>query len=202
MTEPQEKSAHSRIGRNKATSTLKVFYLYSATLLFLFACFLLATLPPNVLIDGERTVPMRNLLQSVAAQNFGFFTRSAQLEQLDVYRVSGDTATSLLITPQSRQSNMYGLSRRQRAQGPEIATIVNSITPDRWTPCDSGGKDCILQVLHTSPLLRKNNSPIPTMCGDLVFTTEKTVKWSFRDLVPTTYHVTRTIHVTAECKAT
>jgi hypothetical protein len=44
-----------------------------------------------------------------------------------------------------------------------------------------------------------NGSPMPSVCGDVVLSVEKTVKWSYRALVDDTYRILRTAHAVVKC---
>ena len=83
---------------------------------------------------GRTQLPaLRAELNTVAGQNFAFFTRSPETDQIDAYRLDpdGTVGASLLVTPQAKPANLFGLSRTQRAQGPELAILLREVPPDR-----------------------------------------------------------------------
>ena len=53
---------------------------------------------------------------------------------VDVYRIhpDGTVGVSLLVTPQTKADNLFGLSR---AQGPELANLMHAVHADAWTDC-------------------------------------------------------------------
>src|SRR5271156_5189605 len=87
---------------------------------------LAATLPSNVVWERTQAPTVRAELNMIAGENFAFFTRSPESEEIDAYRLRPDATVgpSLLVTPQAEPANLFGLSRTQRAQGPELATLL------------------------------------------------------------------------------
>src|SRR5947209_11952660 len=71
---------------------------------------LAATLPSNILWNRSQLLIVRAELNIVAGQNFAFFTRSPESEQIVAYRLLPDGALggSLLHLPQGRAANLFG----------------------------------------------------------------------------------------------
>ncbi|MGK5730262.1 SdpA family antimicrobial peptide system protein [Streptomyces sp. URMC 124] len=131
-------------------------------------------------------------------QGWAFFTKSPQSEQMGAYRPHGDDAPgNLSLTPQGKASNLFGLSRRQRAQGPEEA-LLNASVPG-WDPCQDTNDACLRAAAARPAHAVTNTSPQPTLCGDVVMTNERPVPWAYRDLSPETSHITRTVHLRITC---
>lgn len=151
--------------------------------LFLLFCFsLFYSLPGNVL--SER-VPTRSrmLVQNIIPQQFGFFTKDPREPYNRAYKI--DTAgkvISLMKTPNNKKENFYGFSRKQRAQGPELANILNNNKNLLWYKCEnkSSPEDCVMKNSGIDYVKITNNSTVPTLCGLMYITFEKTVDWSFR----------------------
>ncbi|CQA10150.1 antimicrobial peptide system protein%2C SdpA family [Mycobacteroides abscessus] len=159
-----------------------VLWLYSTVLMVAFLSTLIATMPSNVLVSEADTVTARVYLNTLASQNFAFFTRPPQSDQFDIYRKdSSGTFHSLLVTPQGRSENLFGIGRRQRAQGPEVADLTRAMP--RWESCSGLYDECLSALSNKEPFHLVNNSPVATVCGDVIFTVESTVKWSYRSLV-------------------
>ncbi|MBF9316322.1 SdpA family antimicrobial peptide system protein [Mycobacteroides chelonae] len=177
-----------------------VFFVTALAMSVFFGTALLATLPSNAVMGRSDAVRLKLLFNVVASQGFGFFTRDPQSEQTDAYRVLPDGGVhSLLITPQTRDRNLYGLSRRQRAQGPELAALDRQLS-HVWRDCDSQIlESCVTANTPTETLELKNESPIPTICGDVIFTIEHTTKWSYRDLTSNRYTVFKFARSNVKC---
>lgn len=177
-----------------------VLWLYSAFLVAAFLCTLIATIPSNVLVSEADTAAARVYLNTVASQNFAFFTRPPQSDQFDIYRKNADGAfESLLVTPQGRSENFFGIGRRQRAQGPEVADLTRAIP--HWDPCSELYDECLRSISMKDPVQLVNKSPVATVCGDVTFTVESTVKWSYRTLVKYDHLITKATHAIVSCEA-
>src|SRR6201999_1340751 len=155
-------------------------------------------------IMWERTQlrALRVELNTIAGQSFAFFTRSPQTEQIMAYRLrpDGTAADSLLVTPQGKASNLFGLSRTQRAQGPELANLVRQVGASAWVDCVGLDRTtCIDQIAHQPKTLLHNTSPVPTVCGQVVLTAEKTTKWAYRRLTEDRYVIERIATVSIDC---
>jgi antimicrobial peptide system SdpA family protein len=167
---------------------------------------LVASMPSNVVVSTASLPTVRAQLNTMAGQNFSFFTKSPQSEQFDVLRVSGSgaAAASLLLTPQSRRSNLYGLSRTQRAQGPELAALMNAVPQWRWLQCSEVPEGCAAALAAAATLptaTMVNASPTATVCGDVVFTVSDITKWSYRNLTDQRYRITRLVRADVVCEA-
>jgi antimicrobial peptide system SdpA family protein len=165
---------------------------------------LAATLPSNVLWDRSQLLIVRAELNTVAGQNFAFFTRSPESEQIVAYRLLPDGAlgASLLHLPQGRAANLFGLSRTQRAQGPELANLMRAVPATAWTDCTELGHDeCVDGIRGRGKAMLRNTSPIPTICGEVALTAESTVKWAYRRLTADRYTIERVAPASIDCVA-
>ncbi|HEY1842468.1 MAG TPA: SdpA family antimicrobial peptide system protein [Mycobacterium sp.] len=153
---------------------------------------LVAAMPSNILWGHTQATVLRAELNTVAGQNFAFFTRSPETEQVDAYRLGpdGTVGASLLVTPQAKAANLFGVSRTQRAQGPEMANLIHKVPPDAWADCTSLDRaTCFAGILHRSQVELRNESPVPTVCGPVALTAESTVKWGYRRLIDARYTI-------------
>lgn len=176
---------------------------YCLLLTLLGGASLLASLPPNVVLGKGDLPTVRSQLNLVASQRFAFFTRPPQSEEINAVRVAGDRSLgeSLLHTPQSRVENYLGLSRRQRAQGPELATLVQAVSEESWTDCGAlNTRHCLDYAAGLESKAKvKNTSPLATICGDVLLIIEQTTKWAYRDLERSRSRAVRAVLVSAEC---
>ncbi|SIE35677.1 antimicrobial peptide system protein, SdpA family [Mycobacteroides abscessus subsp. abscessus] len=182
---------------------MAVFVSTSVALSAFFGTALLTTLPSNAMMGRSDAVQLKLFFNVVASQGFGFFTRDPQSEQTDAYQVLPDGSMhSLLITPQTRSSNLYGVSRRQRAQGPELAALDRQLTQG-WRDCESRMRErCLTSTTPIDVPQVKNESPIPTICGDVIFTVEHITKWAYRDLISDRYAVFKFARANVQCNGT
>ncbi|MGH3966594.1 MAG: SdpA family antimicrobial peptide system protein [Mycobacterium sp.] len=161
-----------------------------------------ATLPSNIVWERTQLRAVRAQLNTIAGQDFAFFTRSPETEQVTAYRLQpdGNVAASLLVTPQAKASNLFGLSRTQRAQGPELANLLRAVPPDGWADCTGLDRTtCVEEVLRKPKAFLHNNSPIPTVCGPVALTVESTTKWAYRRLAETRYNIERIALASIDC---
>ncbi|WP_328554986.1 MULTISPECIES: SdpA family antimicrobial peptide system protein [unclassified Streptomyces] len=174
-------------------------YIFATTLAVMVAYLLVAlfyTLPSNAL-SSRHSKGARQYFNEVTPQVWAFFTKDPEGVQIGTYAFDGKHSKNLLKTPQGSPSNLFGLDRTQRAQGPEIAYINTSVT--QWQPC-AGNLDVCLHEAAARPAEKvKNRNPVRTVCGDSFITQERVVPWSYRNLVPYDRHVTRIAHLDVSC---
>jgi antimicrobial peptide system SdpA family protein len=165
---------------------------------------LAATLPTNVLWNRSQWPMVRAELNVVAGQNFAFFTRSPESDEYIAYRLQPDGAlgASLMHLPQGKPANLFGLSRTQRAQGPEIANLIRAIPTAGWIECaDLGHDECVDGIRRRGKTILRNTSPIPTICGEAALTVESTVKWAYRRLTADRYTIEQIAPASIDCAA-
>ncbi|MFI1302349.1 SdpA family antimicrobial peptide system protein [Streptomyces sioyaensis] len=113
-------------------------------------------------------------------QSWAFFTKPPSDPEFVPYTVSGDGVAYAAQLPNSRADNLFGLTRRQRAQGPEVAYMANQVRA--WKNCEETAGDCPAVVAGSSaPTSVTNSSPVPSLCGRLVLVESRPVPWKFRD---------------------
>ncbi|MGW1072035.1 SdpA family antimicrobial peptide system protein [Streptomyces sp. NPDC002537] len=168
-----------------------------AALLAVMAASVYFALPNNVTTPSW--APTAKFYSSAfVPQGWAFFTKSPESEQMGAYRPNGDDEPhSLSMTPQGRAANLFGLTRRQRAQGPEEALLNAQV--HGWEPCQDSDDECLHGAAARPALAVTNTSPLPSLCGDVVMTNERPVPWAYRDLATDTAHITRTVHLRITC---
>lgn len=180
-----------------AIAAVYAFFLISAGIITV-----MAALPSNILWAHDQAPVLRAELNAIAGQNFGFFTRSPESEEADAYRTGpdGTVGASLLVTPQAKTTNLFGVSRTQRAQGPEMANLVHAVPPHGWADCSLLDRArCLAAVMAQSRVELRNDSPVPTVCGLVVLTSESTVKWAYRRLSDTRYVINQGVRAHVLC---
>lgn len=193
-----------RAARRRRSTKLPV--LIGVTYACLLAAALLSTvaasLPSNILWERTQMPAVRAELNTIAGQDFAFFTRSPETDQIEAYRLhpEGTVGASLLVTPQTKAENLYGLSRTQRAQGPELANLMRAVPTKTWTDCTGLDRaTCIDRALSQPQARLRNDSPVPTVCGQVVLTVESTTKWAYRRLTEARYTIERIAPMRVDC---
>lgn len=186
----------------KVRRSLGLGVAYACALAAIGTATMAATLPSNVLWERTQLPAVRAELNSIAGENFAFFTRSPESEQIAAYRLRPDgiLGPSLLTTPQARSDNLFGLSRTQRAQGPELANLIRAVPADEWADCTMvDSATCVNRVARQPTTLLRNHSPVPTVCGSVALTLESTTKWAYRHLTSDQYSIDRIATANVEC---
>ncbi|WP_454109674.1 SdpA family antimicrobial peptide system protein [Leifsonia shinshuensis] len=151
---------------------------FLASLAILVPSFLLslyAGWPSNVL-NPSGSDPIRKHVAMTVPQGWAFFTKPPDDPEIGVYEAR--TGKSILATPQTKAANLFGLSRAQRAQGPELASLAAQVT--RWEDCDAGAASCIEPRSGEHPQGVSNDAFIRTVCGRVVLTSERPAPWAYR----------------------
>lgn len=196
---PASEQAEPPTVDSRPAAAITVFVVALAALAIVFGVSVFYTLPSN-LLSSKDGGGLRTVFNEVLPQNWAFFTKDAQSENILVYHASeGSGFVSGVTTPQGRPSNAFGLSRTQRAQGPELANLQLAIPPEKWTACDGEPARCI-ELNQDSPAISvANTSPVPTVCGDAYLVIATPVPWAFRDLVPYTLRASTLVRIDAQC---
>ncbi|WP_448072690.1 SdpA family antimicrobial peptide system protein [Georgenia yuyongxinii] len=154
------------------------------------------SLPSNVVSDTGVRSPIRTFSVDLAPQGWGFFTRSPS--ELDLLFYDAQSLEPLMVTPQGRPENLLGLSRTQRAQGPEAGNLLRPLSDEDWQSCEAGDvlETCIGRLENSAidPPVVTNSSPVKTLCGEVIFAQSDPVPWSYRDLYDVQHlpqHVTK-----------
>ncbi|ASN20163.1 hypothetical protein CGK93_11150 [Arthrobacter sp. YN] len=166
-----------------------------------FALTIFYAMPSNVLAvkEGES---LRRTLVSVAPQAWAFFTKPPNDPEYAVYQLRDDgSVESLMQTPQTRPENYFGLSRKQRSQGPELGVIGNTIK--EWADCspDGGRQECLERVRSLEAQIVDNDSPVASVCGRIVIFQTKAVPWAYREFESEARFEVKGAVVDSRCKA-
>ncbi|QFQ97532.1 SdpA family antimicrobial peptide system protein [Streptomyces phaeolivaceus] len=161
-----------------------------------------------VALPGSAVTPpgldeSRRIVGQVWPQGWSFFTKSPRSPVNGAYTVSSDSSDgaprSALIGPNSSPSNVFGASRRARAQGPELASLTFATPKRAWKKCDGYTvSDCEIGDFGSAPKIR-NESPIPTLCGKTVLTAEEPVPWAWRKLTESQFRIVQAAEVDIQC---
>ena len=141
-------------------------------------------LPANILgLPGEHKVSPS--LRKVAPQGWAFFTKSPRSGGVVPFSKSESGEwVSTNLGPHSSPHNVFGANRKSRAQGAEVALLLEDVEQKQWHECSGGAEACIDAHETEAPLPVKNVSPEPTVCGQVLLVEQTAIPWSYRDLVP------------------
>ncbi|MDR6169140.1 SdpA family antimicrobial peptide system protein [Curtobacterium sp. SORGH_AS_0776] len=156
------------------------------------------SLSPHALSSRDpAAVKVRDTVLAIAPQRWEFFTASSKGRQYVAYRTQ--TGESALSLPQARATNMFGVSRAQRAQGPELAALHQRVA--NWTKCTdkSASQKCIRQAAEVRPQSLKNEAKRRTLCGDLLLAQEKATPFEFRSFDLPNFRVLQAARVEVSC---
>ena len=110
-------------------------------------------------------------------EGWKFFTRNpreervAMLVQKDGQWINGSR------TPNANPSNAFGLDRLGRAQGLEVALLLENVPSEAWSACKGDTTSCLQ---NTAPTIHRTNiSPNPSLCGQVGFVSQKPVPWAW-----------------------
>lgn len=140
------------------------------------------SLPSNVLASRDGSL-LRKTSVELIPQGWAFFTKPPSESEIVPFSVTNDAApVSALAPPQAEFKNLLGLSRAQRAQGPELAGYVNEVT--RWVDCASSEPGiCAQDLLDEGGTAQKFDSTTSaaSLCGTIIALETEPVRWSFRE---------------------
>jgi antimicrobial peptide system SdpA family protein len=158
------------------------------------------SLPSNVLSTRSPQDQVRLAFNVLASEDYGFFTKNPQSDALRAFHEVGGSVYDVTTTPQNKPTNLFGLSRTQRAQGPELANISDQKSA-AWVACPTTKteSDCITAAFRRHAASVQNSSPVRTVCGDIVLADEVPVPWSYRKLVAYDRKVLQTVHLQIRC---
>lgn len=137
------------------------------------------SLAPNALSGrGPAAVSLRNALVTIAPQRWEFFTASPQGSQVAVYNAA--TFDSAMRFPQTKSANAFGLTRTQRAQGPEMAILSAAVR--HWDRCETPGNSraCLESARHAKAQEVVNTVRYPSLCGTYVIAIQRPTPFEFR----------------------
>lgn len=159
------------------------------------------SLPSNVVSTRSPQDHVRLAFNVLASEDYGFFTKNPESDALEVYAVDHGSLTDITSTPQNKPGNLFGLSRLQRAQGPELANLSDQ-EHEAWVRCAAVEQPdaCLSAAVARTASAAHNTSTVPTVCGDVVLADEVPVPWSYRSLIPYQHKVVETVHLTVSCR--
>jgi antimicrobial peptide system SdpA family protein len=125
-------------------------------------------------------LPFQRLVKtsSFFPQGWKFFTRSPREDITDTY-VKEDNNWVTTIHSNSSPINFFGASRLSRAKSVESALLLQSAAENNidWVKCDDPLQICAEKVQSNGTVV--NSSPIPYICGEVVFILQAPIPWAW-----------------------
>ncbi len=135
---------------------------------------LYAALPSNAIQipQGVTQVSMQ-----LAPEGWAFFTASPRTVYPQAYELSRTGAWlpkgGSLVVP----SDLFGLDRSQRAQGTEIALLIQNVPARDWRACGGVPAHCLSADLAVH---LTNTSTLDDLCGEVGFVRQQVLPWAWR----------------------
>jgi antimicrobial peptide system SdpA family protein len=144
-----------------------------ATVLALWAVH--AAMPANAIqlpLEASRTV------QTLLPQGWAFFTANPAQVYPQAYQPGPggqwvNTGGSLAVP-----GDLFGLDRSKRAQGTEIALLMQGIPARDWRTCTRLPTVCLSRAPAAARLI--NTSALQNMCGDVGIVQQQQLPWAWR----------------------
>jgi antimicrobial peptide system SdpA family protein len=158
-----------------------------------------AVLPTNVLeLPFRRSVA--EPVHAVLPQGWAFFTKSPRDPILTAYEFDEQgrpRRVPEISSPDHR--NLFGINRRGRAIGTELAHLLDAVPPERWIACEPAGDQCVSRARAGSPYRVVSPVPGPRLCGEVVFAVESVVPYAYRNLVEDRLVVDQAAYLDIDC---
>lgn len=162
--------------------SVKAALLSATTAAFLLAISIFVSLPGNVVLSGGVDSKFQRATITIAPQSWPFFTKPPSDPELTSYQIVDNQIDSASVFPNVDASNLFGLSRTQRAQGPELANLAVVIPESNWTVCaEVVDEDCLIHAASLEPIAVKHDYPHPSLCGDIILVESEPVRFFDRD---------------------
>lgn len=168
-------------GRTSERATVVTAAVALVVVVFLLVGSIFFSLPSNVLSLRDGSTPRRVAI-GVLPQGWAFFTKPPSDSEAVVFALRDDRVININRPPQAKAANWWGLSRRQRAQGPEVAQLVHQATA--WKPCADASSAVACAVAAAADGSFEdvtNRSPVASVCGRAFVVETEPVRWQFRE---------------------
>lgn len=127
------------------------------------------------------TLPFQRLIKTQAffPQGWKFFTRSPREDASDAYVKDDSNNWGSIIQSNSSPINFFGASRMTRAKSVESALLLLSAAENKieWVKCDESPQICAEKIPSNGEII--NTSPVPYICGEVLFILQPPVPWAW-----------------------
>jgi antimicrobial peptide system SdpA family protein len=143
------------------------------TLLAVYAAFPAAPYSPLRL-------PHPDAVEFWVPQGWAFFTRNPREQRVFFYTRTAGGWTSPSRTPHGRPRNAFGFNRASRAEGVEMALLMDALKGAHWGKCVGAPFACLDAVPVRTHL--KNATAHAVFCGTVGMVLQDPVPWAWQDL--------------------
>lgn len=138
----------------------------------------------------------KRIIKTVMPEGWAFFTISPRSPDVVVYGAKpGGRWERITVNAHSASGSLFGLDRRNRSQGTEVALIANRVPPEHWIDCTREPLDCLSASIPNRTVANFANHR--TMCGDIGMIMQEVLPWAYRDLNATM--PSKVVRVTVTC---
>lgn len=156
------------------------------------------SLPSNVVATKDSSGP-RVFFSKFMPEVWGFFTKPPDSPEFAVFSVTDGEVKNELAFPHTRRQNLYGISRKHRAQGPEIALLANQTEESKWVNCRDVPGDCVLSAQEREATPIHNDFQARSLCGSIVLVETTPIEWSYRKDFDGWRQENKAIHIESIC---
>jgi antimicrobial peptide system SdpA family protein len=133
-----------------------------------------AAMPPNAIqlpLESSRTV------QTLLPQGWAFFTADPAQVYPQAYELGrggqwSNTGGSLAVP-----GDLFGLDRSKRAQGTEIALLMQGLQSRAWHTCTAQPTACLSRAPVAARI--SNTSALQNLCGDVGLVQQQQLPWAW-----------------------
>lgn len=102
----------------------------------------------------------------------------------------------MLVWPNNKVKNLFGIKRYGRAQGIELGLIISNLPNSlKWSTCKKDVKTCVHNMKTQQAIV--NPTPYPTICGDIGIERSTPVPWAWSSYNVIT--VSKVLRVNVKC---
>jgi antimicrobial peptide system SdpA family protein len=134
--------------------------------------------PTNPLSSQFLTTGQTLSFANVLPEGFAFFTKDPREQNPFLYEIQKNNGLIPITTPNSSPSNLFGLSRYQRALYVELGSIISLISSSDRTTCATSFSDCIAHDLIKTVKIQ-NRTPNALLCGSYYLKMIEPVPWAW-----------------------
>ncbi len=134
-------------------------------------------MPPNPLSMSLPSTA-RMALRQVLPEGWGFFTKSQRDEYFQLYRNQGGTFVNAFDGPEADPSNLFGVSRKPRAEGLEIGMIEVAVGA-KTIPCRGVWTSCAAALAAAPVITAGPRASFSLLCGRFVLVLTKPIPYTW-----------------------
>lgn len=130
-----------------------------------------------VLPDNPIKLPLEQQLKVPTwfPQGWGFYSKDPRDTYFNVVNIEEEKLAA--NWPNNIPENLFGLKRLGRSQGIEAGLLHSMVLESSKKACKENPYSCLDEFQN--PIVLKNPSPNPTLCGDIGFFGQEPIPWAW-----------------------